>query len=405
MAEKGKVKRPIAEAPREPGLSPARRLVLGLAVSGLVVLVACLLFPSLVWDQFVYRYFWGSTEADALGHSVNGVTEDYNLISTVVYGILLAAAVYLIYNAFKKRRIEIDFKYILALVPFVLFGTLTRSMEDSFFFSLPMAYVFISPQIYVLVGAMVVGLTLLSRRTGRNGTIALLWALVPLYLLFFVGGYRGEAISEPTLISTALLLALTAVLSFVIYRREDIRTDTPSFLVWFGYQSVAAPMFLTAYWCARPGAWGPVNEGGWNLHPAELAIIPAFAFGATLAVWLIFWLISKKRVALAPLAAGTSVLIFSGHFLDAAATYRALDFYSYGEKHVLSNFLIESTGTALVMFPMKAIAIGVTLYILEIEFREDLTKDSLLQGLLRAALLILGLSPGLRDLFRLVMGV
>jgi len=29
----------------------------------------------------------------------------------------------------------------------------------------------------------------------------------------------------------------------------------------------------------------------------------------------------------------------------------------------------------------------------------------LLRGLLRAALLILGLSPGLRDLFRLVMGV
>ena len=386
-------------------LSPARKLLYGLVAAGAVVLVACLLFPSLGWDRFVHRYFWGSTEADALGHPVNGVTEDYNLISTVVYGILLAAAVYLIYTGFKKRKMDIDLKYILALIPFVLFGTLTRSMEDSFYFSLPMAYVFISPQIYVLVGALVVGLTLLSRRLGQNGTIALLWALVPLYCLFFVGGYRGETISEPTIVSTALLLALTAVLSWVVYRRDPVRTDTPSFLVWFGLQSAAAPMFLTAYWCARPGAWGPVNEGGWNLHPAELAIIPALAFGATLAVWLLFWLISKKRANLAPLAAGTSVLIFSGHFLDAAATFRALDFYSYGEKHVLSNFLIESTGTALVMFPMKAIAIGATLYILEVEFRNDLRKDALLQGLLRAALLILGLSPGLRDLFRLVMGV
>jgi uncharacterized membrane protein len=377
----------------------------GLVVSGLVVLVACLLFPSLVWDQFVYRYFWGSTEADALGHSVNGVTEDYNLISTVVYGIILSAAVYLIYTVFKKRGIEIDLKYILALVPFVLFGTLTRSMEDSFYFPIPMAYVFISPQIYVLVGAMVVGLTILSRRLGRMGTIALLWAMVPLYMLFFVGGYRGETFSEPTIVSTVLLLALTAVLSLVVYRRASAGTDTPSFLLWFGFQSAAAPMFFIAYWCARPGAWGPVNEGVWNLHPAELAIIPALAVGATLLVWLFFALLSKKRADLAPLAAGTSVLIFFGHFLDAAATFRALDFYSYGEKHVLSNYLIESTGTALVMFPMKAIAIGITLYILEIEFKEDLRKDALLQGLLRASLLILGLSPGLRDLFRLVMGV
>ena len=405
MAQKRKAKIPIAEPPQKPRLSPARKLVCGLVLCGAVLLVACLLFSSVVWDQFVYRYFWGSTEADALGHPVNGVTEDYNLISTVVYGVILAAAVYLIYTGFKKRRIDIDLNYILALVPFVLFGTLTRSMEDSFYFSLPMAYIFISPQIYVLVGAMVVGLTLLSRKLGRNGTIALLWVLVPLYCLFFVAGYRGPTFSEPTILSTAILVSVTAVLSLVIYRRQGERSDTPAFLGWFGLQSAAAPLFFIAYWCARPGAWGPTNEGGWSLHPAELAIIPALAVGVTVAVWLLFSFLSKKRASMAPMAAGTSALIFFGHFLDAAATFRALDFYSYGEKHVLSNYLIRATGTALVMFPMKAIAIGATLYILEVEFRNDLKKDALLQGLLRAALLILGLSPGLRDLFRLVMGV
>ena len=106
LAENNLAKPPIAEGPPKPGLSPARKLVFGLAAAGTVLLVACLLFPSVVWDQFVYRYFWGSTEADALGHRVNGITEDYNLISTVVYGILLAAAVYLIYTGFKKRRIS-----------------------------------------------------------------------------------------------------------------------------------------------------------------------------------------------------------------------------------------------------------------------------------------------------------
>jgi len=390
-------------APRS--LSPARMLVYGLAVSGLVALVACLLFPSVVWDRFVYRYFWGSTEADALGHPVNGITEDYNLISTVVYGILLAAAVYLIHTGLKRHGVAIDLNYILALVPFVLYGTLARALEDSFYFSLPAAYVFISPQIYVLVGALVIGLTMLARRLDNRRTVAMLWAMVPFHCLFLVGGFRGGAASEPAVLSAATLVALTVVLSAVVLRREGVRADTPTFLAWFGLQSISGPLFAVAYWCVRPGAWGPESAVGWTLHPGELAIVPALAAGATLLVWSPLRLLARERKTLAPMASGTGAFILSGHFLDAAATYRALDFHSYGEKHVLSNYLIETAGTALVMFPMKAVAIGAILYVLEVEFRKELGRDALLQGLLRAALLILGLAPGLRDLFRLVMGV
>jgi uncharacterized membrane protein len=363
------------------------------------------MWPSVVWDQFVYRYFWGSTVADAVGHPVDGITEDYNLVSTVVYGMLLAAAVYLIYVGFRQRGIRIDLDYILALVPFVLFGTLARSLEDSFYYSLPMAYLFISPQIYVLVGALVIGLTLASRRAGRSATCALLWAMVPPYILFFVAGYRGQTLSEPTIMSIVTLLLVSAVLTYVFLRRREERTGTPTFLAYFGIQSVAAPMFLAAYWCANPGAWGPLSEAGWRLQPAELAVIPALAVAATFLFWLLFTLASRRNGRLRPLASGTSTLIFSGHFLDASATYRALDFHGYGEKHVLSNYLIERAGTAAVMFPMKAAAIGLVLYVLEVEFRAELRKDRMLRGLLRAAILILGLSPGLRDMLRLVMGV
>jgi len=111
-------------------------------------------------------------------------------------------------------------------------------------------------------------------------------------------------------------------------------------------------------------------------------------------VWLLLWLLARRRPGLAPVATGTSVLIFFGHFLDAAATYRALDFHSYGEKHVLSNFPYREGRTALVMFPMKAVAIGAILYVLEVELRKDLEKEALLQGLLRAALLILACRRG-----------
>jgi uncharacterized membrane protein len=141
------------------------------------------------------------------------------------------------------------------------------------------------------------------------------------------------------------------------------------------------------------------------LHPIEGLVIPGLALLVTLLMMMVFYWLGKQWKRLKPLSSGMSTLIIFGHMLDAAATYRALDFYSYGEKHVLPNFLIEATGTGLVMFPLKAIAMGIVLYVLEVEFKKDLAEQLLLRGLLRAALLILGLSPGLRDLFRLVMGV
>ena len=83
-------------------------LIIALSATGLAVLAGCLLWPSVVWDQFIYRYFWGSTVADAVNHPVDGITEDYNMVSTIVYGALLAAAVYLIYVGFRQRDISID---------------------------------------------------------------------------------------------------------------------------------------------------------------------------------------------------------------------------------------------------------------------------------------------------------
>lgn len=385
-------------------LSPQRLVALGLATAFTVLLVGCLAWPSVFWDQFVYRYFWSSTEADALGHPVNGLTEDYNLVSTIVYGMVLAAAVYLIYDGFKKRDIDIDFRYILALVPFVLFGTLTRSLEDSSCFSLPTAYIFIAPQIYGLVGVMVVGVTLAGKWRPRLG-VPLLWLLVPLYLLLFMGGFSGAALSEAPVLAGLTMVLLTAVLTFVMLRRGRDAVDLPSFLWPFGLQAVAAPLFLVAYWCAFPGAWGPTAAADINLKPWELPMIFALAAAVTFLLWLLFAYLASRRRALAPLASGIGALVFFGHMLDAAATYRAITLYGYGEKHVLAGSLIKWTGTALVMFPMKAIAIGATLYILLVEFKDELEKERLLRGLLMAAILILGLSPGLRDMFRLVMGV
>lgn len=397
---------PGQTAPGRPTFSftPPRIVAFGLALMFLIILIGCLAWPSVFWDRFVWPYLWSSTEADAQGHAVDGFTEDYNILSTAFYGIVLAAAVFLIYEAFRKRGIVLDPRYILALVPFVLFGTLARSLEDSFYFSLPTAYLFIAPQIYTLVGLLVVGLTFIAHRSPRRAW-PLLWLPVPFYILFFVAGFRGDPMSAPPALATVTLLLLTAVLSYGMTRKHRDEKDIPEFMWPFGLQSLAAPLFLVAYWCVFPHQWGDDSLNAITLHPLQLMIIPAIAAAATVLLWLLFKGLRGWKKTLSPLASGLAVLVFFGHMLDAAATYIAIDWYGYGEKHVLASTLIKATGTALVMFPMKAVAIATTLYILLVGFKEELEKDRLLRGLLMAALLILGLSPGLRDMFRLVMGV
>ncbi|TMS41934.1 MAG: DUF63 family protein [Methanobacterium sp.] len=92
-----------------------------------------------------------------------------------------------------------------------------------------------------------------------------------------------------------------------------------------------------------------------------------------------------------------SVLI--AQLFDASATFVAIDFYPYMEQHVLPNALIGLTGTALVMFPLKIAVILLALYVID-RYIEDKT----IKNMLKLAILILGISTGLRDLLSLIMG-
>jgi len=92
-----------------------------------------------------------------------------------------------------------------------------------------------------------------------------------------------------------------------------------------------------------------------------------------------------------------SVLL--AHIFDASATFVAIDFYPYGEQHVLPNALIGLTGTALVMFPLKIIVILFALYVID-----SYIEDKTIKNMLKLAILILGISTGLRDLLSLIMG-
>jgi len=91
--------------------------------------------------------------------------------------------------------------------------------------------------------------------------------------------------------------------------------------------------------------------------------------------------------------------VLMAHLFDASSTYIAVDYYGYYEQHVLPSALTALFGTALVMFPLKIVVILGALYIID-----TYIEDRTIANMLKLAIFILGLAPGLRNFLSLIMG-
>ncbi len=91
--------------------------------------------------------------------------------------------------------------------------------------------------------------------------------------------------------------------------------------------------------------------------------------------------------------------VLMAHLFDASSTYIAVDYYGYYEQHVLPSALTGLFGTAIIMFPLKIIVILGALYIIDIYI-----EDRTIANMLKLAIFILGLAPGLRNFLSLIMG-
>ncbi len=133
------------------------------------------------------------------------------------------------------------------------------------------------------------------------------------------------------------------------------------------------------------------------------AYIPFFVIGAGTGLTLAFYLVArqfKSSIFTDP----TNLSILLVHLMDASSTYIGVDKLGYYEKHVLPSYLIELTGTALVMYPLKLIIFIGVLYLLDTQFEDD--KQSLnMKMLIKLVILVLGLSPAIRNTIRMTLGI
>ncbi len=246
-------------------------------------------------------------------------------MNTIAYALLALGALYLIYKLLQKLKIKIDFKFFLAVLPFIVLGSSLRAFVDHEYFKL--SFWTVAPGIYLLIAGV--------------------------FLAVFLIGY-------------------------LIKRYYKIEYWKACFGI--GWALVAASYALI---------WSKLNLTNFL---GGLAII-GLAAGLSALLYFLFKYSKIKWLQ------GKFVLLpFIGHMLDASATFVIVDFFGGWEKHPLTRFFSDLTGTAASLYFLKLLVLIPTVYLI----RKEL-KDKELGNFLLIAVATLGLAEGLRDLLTLIL--
>ncbi|MEA2035341.1 MAG: DUF63 family protein [Euryarchaeota archaeon] len=262
----------------------------------------------------------------------------YTIVDTLTYAAILIIAVYFVYRWLQRSGIVIGDDFIIATLPYVVLGGLLRVVEDTGIIPYPWYILLITPIIFFVIFFYAMIFLVGSKMLEVRGVIG-----------NYTSGYAAGGI-------------FACIISTIV-------------LIWFGMTET-------------------------RIAPDVLAIILITACASTFLVWALLKYVFRWDYVSNPLY---GLLIF-GHMLDASATSIGIDLHevAYVEQHVVGSALIEATGTAFSMFPLKLVVVIPAIYILEI-YRKEGNKE--LWHLIVLAMIMVGMAPGIRDLGRMVLYV
>lgn len=246
----------------------------------------------------------------------------YNVVNTIVYGLLLGVGILLSYRIIQRFGIRIDGAFLLGILPFLALGSVLRALEDASL--LPKSAFFITPGIFftiftLTILALTVAALLKSRGIPLHISLALIGVVLLVYPVFLI--VKNIFIYSPLFYVTLTLIASTGVIIGAI---RLLRID--------------------------------YMNSGW-----VYAIVAA-------------------------------------HMLDASATVVGVELYGYWEEHYFEGALIDFLGTGLIIYPLKVIVLFAVIYVIQKTLEEDNAVK-----FWYLALFILGFSPGLRDLLKIML--
>jgi len=381
-----------------------------------IIIAGCIFAQSLFYDQWIWKYYWGPIVSDAAGHSVswNGVyaNEGYTLVSELTYGIILIIALYAIYKLLKRLEITIDWRFALALMPYILFGPVTRVLEDADYFNEPFVYWFISPLIYLQIAVYALGFLIigyyLERLSKRKSHKTILTYLLSIFVIvdvcytivYLLEMNYGAYIVNPLMFYLLSFFAFVPVL-YGFLKQKNLTVNTAIFSG--GLLILLPSLYLIGRWIAGY-QWGLTNGVRFDVFVLISGIVALIATAV--------YLVSRKykdneKIAVYKKPLNISMIV--GHMIDGLTSYVSIydplkmGLPLYMEKHPASNILMEIWPP---LFPIvKFLLIIAVIYIFDVLYKEELKNYRTLANLLKIGILILGFSPGLRDLLRVTMGV
>jgi len=321
-----------------------------------IIMVGIVVFPSIFYDQWIWKYYWGPVVADAAGGTAVykdiQAQEGYTVVSELTYGIILILALFAIYKFLKKLEIAVDWRFALALMPYILFGPVTRVLEDTGYFDAPWSFWFISPLIYLQIAVYAI--------------------------LFLLLGYYLEK------------------------KFKKQRLNVNSVLFSGGLIILTLSVFLIIKWLLGD-QWSFTTGVRFDVFVIVIGLV-----SLVVALVYIFSYVYRSKEQFSVYKNPLNLAMLSGHMIDGITSYISIkDPFSFGlayaEKHPASNALLNIWGP---LFPItKFILIIVVIYVFDVLYKEELKDHLTLVNLLKIGILILGFSPGLRDLLRVTMGV
>jgi len=389
--------------------------------------VAAILWPTAVVDEWLWRYFWGPVVADARGFAPSESLEwhgvpahaGYNPVNTVAWALLLGLCILWLAQILRRYHAPMDMAMIAGATLWVAAGTLFHLLEDTMYFRPPVQYLFISPAVYLVFGALGVLSYLMGHRMRRlSGNRRVVLAPLGIVCVAVVLGYAVLAWSAWDGVARyahPFWVALAAAAVFLAIRQHATRrgaVDPATVLQATAIGVAAVGALLLVQFASNP--WSPHLE----MKPWAVAV-PTLAVAGTALAYSVGRVASPRWPLARALVQPVNLLLVGSQLLDAFATALAIDGAGYEEKHVVSLGIISgfaqlaatqgwtwaSGHEALLAFvPLKFTFAVAAVVAMDAKKRMG-EPDTPYMGLIKFAIILGGIGPGLRDFVRLGLGV
>lgn len=400
--------------------------------------LASLLSPSF-YRNIVWQYYTGPIVADAKPGDfwcsndqapVGGACDPghvmaeagYNLVNTLSWAVLLAVCIVGIAQMLRHFRHPADNRLILGATAWVVTGAVWHVLQDSKLFAQPLEYFFITPPIYLMFGAFGIASFLIAqyarhvvRATGElEAGLQKIWFVFVIIVLGYTFLWLSEW-DQVVVYVNPVWVALFAIITFAVVRvraKKAGAIDAGEMTLIF---SIGAMLLALAYvWSYIQDPW-PGRIPSDDLRYAFL-VAPALAAAVTAVVYFVAKALKEKgnESAFAFLLPMNLVLIFS-QMVDAFATALGIDLSTYSEKHILSELVRATTerlGGVFEKYPtflgfatIKLVISLLVVYAIDVQSKEDARKYPTLIGLVKFAIIMVGIGPGVRNMTRMSLGI